>query len=125
MKRIFSGIAQKSKHDQIPYTTLSYSTGGPNNIAYRVDKDGQAVRIDPSESNTSDFSYSQQATIISDEAYHGGGDVAVYAIGTSCLNRERYPNWISGIEHGTLQLDDFARLEYSLLAPLRFHQSEI
>ncbi|KAH0953096.1 hypothetical protein HN011_003387 [Eciton burchellii] len=75
------GIAQKSKHDGIPYTTLSYSTGGPNNVAYTVDSSGQAVRIDPSESNTSDFAYSQQATIISDEAYHGGGDVAVYAIG--------------------------------------------
>ncbi|XP_077260226.1 alkaline phosphatase isoform X2 [Temnothorax americanus] len=75
------GIAQKSKHDWIPYTTLSYSTGGPNNVAYTVNNDGQAVRIDPSESNTSDFTYSQQATIISDEAYHGGGDVAVYAIG--------------------------------------------
>ncbi|XP_024877560.1 alkaline phosphatase isoform X1 [Temnothorax curvispinosus] len=75
------GIAQKSKHDGIPYTTLSYSTGGPNNVAYTVNNDGQAVRIDPSKSNTSDFTYSQQATIISDEAYHGGGDVAVYAIG--------------------------------------------
>ena len=43
--------------------------------------DGQAKRIDPSKSNTSDFTYSQQATIISDEAHHGGGDVTVYAIG--------------------------------------------
>ncbi|XP_032670591.1 alkaline phosphatase-like [Odontomachus brunneus] len=75
------GIAQRSKHDGIPYTTLSYSTGGPNNIAYTVGEKGQAVRIDPSKSNTSDFTYSQQATIITDEAYHGGGDVAVYAIG--------------------------------------------
>ncbi|XP_012218324.2 alkaline phosphatase [Linepithema humile] len=75
------GIAQKSKHDGIPYTTLSYSTGGPNSVAYTVSADGKAMRNDPSESNTSDFSYSQQATIISDEAHHGGGDVAVYAIG--------------------------------------------
>ncbi|XP_020284141.1 alkaline phosphatase [Pseudomyrmex gracilis] len=75
------GIAQKSKHDDIPYTTLSYSIGGPNNVAYTVNGNGRAVRIDPSKSNTSDFTYSQQAAIISDEAYHGGGDVAVYAIG--------------------------------------------
>ncbi|CAL1682989.1 unnamed protein product [Lasius platythorax] len=75
------GIAQKSRYDGVPYTKLSYSTGGPNNIAYKVNKDGQAVREDPSVLNTSDFTYSQQATIISDEAYHGGGDVAVYAIG--------------------------------------------
>ncbi|XP_029169020.1 alkaline phosphatase-like [Nylanderia fulva] len=74
------GIAQESKYDGVPYTKLSYSTGGPNNIAYTVNKD-RVVRIDPSKSNTSDFTYSQQATIISDEAYHGGGDVAVYAIG--------------------------------------------
>lgn len=80
-----SGIAQKSKYDGIPYTTLSYSTGGPNNVAYTVDKDGQAMRLDPSKSNTSDFTYSQQATIISDESHHGGGDVAVYATGTSTM----------------------------------------
>lgn len=73
-------VAQKSKYDGVPYTKLSYSTGGPNNIAYTV-KNGQVARIDPSKSNTSDFTYSQQAAIISDEAYHGGGDVAVYAIG--------------------------------------------
>lgn len=53
-----------------------------------MNSDGQAVRIDPSKSNTSDFTYSQQATIISDEAYHGGGDVAVYAIGTPTMS-----NW--------------------------------
>ncbi|XP_011148617.1 alkaline phosphatase isoform X1 [Harpegnathos saltator] len=74
-------IAQRSKYDGIPYTTLSYSTGGPNNVAYTVKENGQVVRIDPSQSNTTDFTYSQQATIITDEAYHGGGDVAVYAIG--------------------------------------------
>lgn len=87
--RIISGIAQKSKYDGIPYTTLSYTTGGPNNVAYTVDKDGndsQAIRIDPSKSNTSDFTYSQQATIISDESHHGGGDVAVYAIGMSTMS---------------------------------------
>ena len=75
------GIAQKSKYDGIPYTTLTYSTGGPNNIAYTVKDNTTAVRIDPTKNNTTDFTYSQQAAIISDEAYHGGGDVAVYAIG--------------------------------------------
>lgn len=39
------------------------------------------TRIDPSEEDTTAFTYSQQATIITDEAYHGGGDVAVYALG--------------------------------------------
>ncbi|CAG5092236.1 Similar to ALPL: Alkaline phosphatase [Cotesia congregata] len=74
------GIAQNSKYDRIPYTTLSYSTGGPNNFAYEV-KDNKSVRIDPSEFNTSDFNYSQQAAFIGDEAYHGGGDVPIYATG--------------------------------------------
>ncbi|KZC05781.1 Alkaline phosphatase, tissue-nonspecific isozyme [Dufourea novaeangliae] len=53
---------------------------GPNNAAYVV-KDNSSVRSDPSEQNTTEFTYSQQAAIVSDEAYHGGGDVAVYAIG--------------------------------------------
>lgn len=76
------GVAQKkSKYDGLPYTTLSYSTGGPNNIAYAAKDDGQVTRIDPSKSNTNAFTYSQQAAIISNEAHHGGGDVAVYAIG--------------------------------------------
>lgn len=79
------GIAQRSKYDGIPYTTLLYSTGGSNNVAYTVGGDGRATRLDPSKSNTSDFTYSQQATVISDEAYHGGGDVAVYAIGIDKL----------------------------------------
>ncbi|XP_014295150.1 alkaline phosphatase [Microplitis demolitor] len=74
------GIAQKSKYDGIPYTSLSYSTGGPNNMAYEI-KNGKATRIDPSTYNTSDYKYSQQAAFISDEAYHGGGDVPIYAIG--------------------------------------------
>ncbi|XP_076654849.1 alkaline phosphatase isoform X2 [Halictus rubicundus] len=74
------GIAQKSRHDGIPYTTLTYSTGGANNAAYTV-QNNTAVRRDPSKENTTDFTYSQQAGFISDEAYHGGSDVAVYAIG--------------------------------------------
>lgn len=86
-----TGIAEKSKITNIPYTTLSYSTGGPNNMAYKVvynqsnekSKDTyRAERKDPSEENTTSFTYSQQAAIITDEAHHGGGDVAVYAIGS-------------------------------------------
>ncbi|XP_076240183.1 alkaline phosphatase [Calliopsis andreniformis] len=74
------GVAQKSRIDKIPYTTLTYSTGGPNNKAYTI-KNNSTVRMDPSTQNTTEFTYSQQAAIITDEAYHGGGDVAIYAIG--------------------------------------------
>lgn len=77
------GIAQKSKHDGVPYTTLTYSTGGPNNAAYSKNSD---TRTDPSKENTTAFTYSQQAGFVSDEAYHGGGDVAVYAIGNSMFH---------------------------------------
>ncbi|XP_011495250.1 PREDICTED: alkaline phosphatase [Ceratosolen solmsi marchali] len=74
------GIAEDSKFDKIPYTTLSYSTGGPNNLAYEV-SNNKSVRKNPNENDTTQFTYSQQAAIITDEAHHGGGDVAVYALG--------------------------------------------
>jgi alkaline phosphatase len=61
---------------------LSYSTGGPNNLAYET-SDKKSIRQDPSENDTTEFTYSQQAAIITDEAHHGGGDVAVYALGQS------------------------------------------
>ncbi|XP_014236948.1 alkaline phosphatase, tissue-nonspecific isozyme [Trichogramma pretiosum] len=78
------GIADVSKIEGIPYTTLSYGTGGPNNRAYETYQDGKETkmrRIDPTTSDTTDFEYSQQAAFVTDEAHHGGGDVAVYAIG--------------------------------------------
>ncbi|XP_033336693.2 alkaline phosphatase [Megalopta genalis] len=75
------GIAQRSRTDGIPYTTLTYSTGGPNNAAYIVKKNNETVRSDPSTQDTTSFNYSQQAGILTDEAYHGGSDVAVYATG--------------------------------------------
>ncbi|CAL7933290.1 unnamed protein product [Xylocopa violacea] len=84
------GIAQKSMYG-IPYTTLTYSTGGPNNVAYTI-QNNTAVRMDPSKENTTAFTYSQQANIISDEAYHGGGDVAIYAIDKHSFFRSIRPS---------------------------------
>lgn len=78
------GIADESRIDQIPYTTLSYSTGGQNNIAYEV-INGTLRRINPRINDTTDFEYSQQAAIITDEAHHGGGDVIVYSTGISVI----------------------------------------
>ncbi|XP_051165569.1 alkaline phosphatase-like [Leptopilina boulardi] len=74
------GIAQKSKYDNRNFTTLTYSTGGPNNMGYTIEN-GKIVRINPSLNDTTDYNYSQQAAIITDEAQHGGADVAVYAKG--------------------------------------------
>ncbi|XP_018303124.1 alkaline phosphatase isoform X1 [Mycetomoellerius zeteki] len=117
------GIARKSKYDGIPYTTLSYSTGGPNNIAYTVGDDGQAKRIDPSKSNTSDFTYSQQATIISDEAYHGGGDVAVYAIGPYAhlfhsVHEQNYVAHVIAYAAGIGEYSNNAEISHYILHPV-------
>ncbi|XP_012261446.2 alkaline phosphatase-like [Athalia rosae] len=75
------GIARNSKYDGVPYTILGYGTGGPNNMGYEVYNATVARRSDPTRQNTREFTYSQQATIITSEAQHGGGDVAIYAIG--------------------------------------------
>ncbi|XP_044253838.1 alkaline phosphatase, tissue-nonspecific isozyme-like [Tribolium madens] len=73
-------IAQKSKMDQIPYTSLLYGTGGPNNYQFLV-INNTVSRRDPSLNNTTDFEYSQQAVVLTDEVTHGGSDVLVYAKG--------------------------------------------
>lgn len=73
-------IAQKSKIENIPYTTLLYGTGGPNNYQYQV-INGTVSRQDPSLNDTTSFDYSQQAAVLTDEVTHGGSDVVVYAQG--------------------------------------------
>lgn len=76
------GIAQNSKMDAIPYTTLNYATGGPD--GFRYDIVGSTVkRRDPSAPslNTEAFNYVQQVGILTDENTHSGVDVAVHAKG--------------------------------------------
>lgn len=75
------GIAQNSIHDTIPYTTLSYSTGGPGGFQVEVNENGEAVRRDPSQDDTTSYDYIQQVGILSDENTHGGNDVAIHAVG--------------------------------------------
>lgn len=74
------GIAAVSKWDKVPYTTLLYGTGGPNNYQFEI-KNGSVYRSDPSKENTTSFDYSQQTGIVVDETTHSGGDVVVYARG--------------------------------------------
>lgn len=74
------GIAQTSDNDGINYTTLSYSTGGPDSFHYHVLND-TVVRRNPSLDQTDSFEYEQVAGIRLSENSHGGGDVAVYARG--------------------------------------------
>lgn len=76
------GVAQQSKADGIPYTTLTYGTG---HYGYQVsvDADGKATRTDPSTQNTTAYDYVQQVAIFTDENAHAGNDVLVYATGES------------------------------------------
>ena len=70
-----------SRYDGVPYTALTYTTGGPNNYQYEVTSKGEIQRVDPTKSDTRAFNYSQQAGIRNDEVMHGGSDIAVFAKG--------------------------------------------
>lgn len=74
------GVAQNSKYDGIPYTTLTYATGHEG-YQVEIDKDGEAHRRDPTLEDTTDYNYIQQVAIKSDEGTHGGVDVSVHAMG--------------------------------------------
>lgn len=74
-----------SKIDGVPYTTLTYATGGPRNYQYETTPGGNIQRKDPTNSNTTSYTYNQQAGIVNDEATHGGVDVPVFATGTCLL----------------------------------------
>ncbi|CAG9862906.1 unnamed protein product [Phyllotreta striolata] len=70
----------KSKIDNVGFSSLLYTTGGPNNYHFSV-KNGSVVREDASKQNTSDWKYSQQSAILNDEVTHSGSDVLVFAEG--------------------------------------------
>lgn len=70
------GIARKSKHDGVPYTTLLYATGGPNAVQMEITEDGKIKRKDPTNEDTKDYTYIQQAAVASDENAHSGSDVS-------------------------------------------------
>lgn len=75
------GIAQNSKYDDVPYTTLMYTTGGPSSFQMKLDNNGNIQRRNPMNENTSDYTYIQQATVRTDENAHAGSDVTIHAIG--------------------------------------------
>ncbi|GAB0092953.1 Alkaline phosphatase [Sergentomyia squamirostris] len=79
-KSVFD-IAQNSKADVVPYTTLTYATGGPDGFQMELDGEGKIRRKDPSLDDTESYSYVQQVGVVTDENTHGGVDVAVHAIG--------------------------------------------
>lgn len=73
-------VATKSKIEENYFTSLLYGSGGPNNYQYQA-VDGQVVRRNPQNDNTTDFDYSQQAAVLTDEVLHDGTDVYVHAKG--------------------------------------------
>lgn len=71
------GIARKSRYDGVPYTTLLYATGGPDAVQMEITNDGRIKRRDPTNENTTAYTYIQQAAIHSDENAHSGSDVCI------------------------------------------------
>ena len=78
-------MADTSKVDGIPYTTLGYANAGKNNYHYSV-LNGKVVRENPSNVDTKSYEYGAQAAVLQDENKHGGNDVFVYAAG----NRQHF-----------------------------------
>lgn len=62
------------------YTSLLYGTGGPNNYQFYA-INNTVIRPNPKEEHTTDFNYSQQAVVLTDEVTHDGTDVNVHAKG--------------------------------------------
>lgn len=76
------GVAQRSKSDDIPYTTLTYATGGPRGFQVKYNESAKKVeRLDPTSSDIYAYNYVQQVGIVTDENTHGGGDVSLHAMG--------------------------------------------
>lgn len=72
-----------SKADGVPFTTLTYSTGGIKNYQYEVTANKKIQRKDPTGDDTTAYNYTQQAGIVNDESTHGGVDVPIFATGTN------------------------------------------
>lgn len=64
--------------DGKPYTTLTYANG-PGSVLFGLDEDGK--RKTPTQAETADKAYRQQALIPSGSESHGGQDVTIYADG--------------------------------------------
>ncbi|EDW00073.1 alkaline phosphatase [Drosophila grimshawi] len=71
------GLAGNSKTEQTPYTTLTYGTSYKG---FQVNAE-QLQRQNPALSDTTDWEYTQQAAINTDENLHGGSDVTIHARG--------------------------------------------
>ncbi|XP_013104727.2 alkaline phosphatase [Stomoxys calcitrans] len=70
------GVAGNSKTEGTPYTILTYGT---TYQGFQADENG--MRVDPTLHDTTDWEYTQQGAINTDENYHGGSDVTIHATG--------------------------------------------
>lgn len=80
------GVARKSKHDGVPYTTLLYATGGPDAVQMEIANDGKIKRKDPTKEDTTAYTYIQQAAIQTDENAHDGSDVRNWSTRLQTIN---------------------------------------
>ncbi|KAH8387011.1 hypothetical protein KR093_004141 [Drosophila rubida] len=71
------GMAGTSKTEGTPFTTLTYGTSYKG---FQVDAKGMQ-RQNPALSDTTDWEYTQQAAINTNENLHGGSDVTIHARG--------------------------------------------
>lgn len=67
--------------DNVPYTTLLYTTGGPDSFQMETNEEGHIQRKSPLLEDTTSYTYVQQAAIKTDENAHSGSDVTIHATG--------------------------------------------
>lgn len=63
--------------DGIPYTTLLYTTGGPDSFQMELNSEGKIQRKNPPNDTTA-FTYVQQAAVMTNENAHAGSDVTIH-----------------------------------------------
>lgn len=80
------GMAGNSKTEDTPYTTLTYGTSYKG---FQVDAERQQ-RQNPALEDTTDWEYTQQAAINTNENLHGGSDVTLHARGKSDMHIDIY-----------------------------------
>ncbi|XP_014273669.1 alkaline phosphatase [Halyomorpha halys] len=105
------GIADKSKVDGMPYTTLGYANSVKENYHYTA-VEGTVVREDPSTVDTTSWDYGFQAAVLTDENTHGGNDVFIYASGpfAHLFHRIHEQNYVATVMRYASRIGEFAAL---------------
>ncbi|XP_014273688.1 alkaline phosphatase [Halyomorpha halys] len=106
------GVADTSRVDGVPFTTLNYVNAKKENYHYKV-VNGQVVRDDPTLVDTTSYDYDHPAAIVDSQNSHGGSDVFVYATGPQSHlfhNIHEQPYIHMAIKYA-MRLDEFATVE--------------